>query len=73
LAEFSASGPRSGKVPYHSLQLLHLYIYTSLGRIDVPQGLDRVGIPDGAAVLLQVVTLRPLVALAHFPQLDRFV
>jgi hypothetical protein len=48
-------------------------MYTSLGRTAVPQGLDGVGIPDGAAVLLQVVSLRPLVALAHFPQLDRFV
>ena len=41
--------------------------------IDVPQGLDGGGVPDGPAVLLQVVSLRPLVPLTHLPQLDRFV
>jgi hypothetical protein len=64
---------RKSPIPLPTTTSSTVYIYTSLGRIGVPQGLDRVGIPDGAAVLLQVVSLRPLVALTHFPQLDRFV
>ena len=38
-----------------------------------PEAGDAAGVPQHSAVLLQVVPLRPLVPLAHFPQLDGFV
>ncbi len=39
----------------------------------LPKRLDGGGVSDCPAVLLQIVALRPLVSLAHFPQFDRFV
>ena len=38
-----------------------------------PEAGDAARVPQHPTVLLQVVALRPLVPLAHLPQLDRFV
>ncbi len=39
VTEISASGPQSGKAPYHSLPLPHLHIYISLGPLSIQSSL----------------------------------
>ena len=34
---------------------------------------DAAGVPQHPAVLLEIVPLRPLVSLTHFPQFDCFI